>query len=398
MSTQEPEQQPSHVEVPRQVRIAADWSWRLLVIAAAVVALILLVDRLKLVFLSVFIGLLISALLFPVVKVVQRRLGRLRGARGVATALVLVLAISTLVGILALLTIEITGSFKDLGHTFGAGLTQIRSFLRTHFNIDDIKLQQYLQSAWDALQDNRTGLVSGARSAAVIAVQVLSGAAIAFFTTVFFLLDGERIWAWVVRLFPRRGQGDVQAAGLKSWVVLTAYVRGTMFIAFTDAVLVGLSIAVIGVPLAVPLAVLVFFGAFVPIVGALISGFVAVVVALAAKGVVAAIAVLVAIIVVQQVEGHLLQPLVMGRLVSLHPLGVVVAVTAGSVLGGLVGAVVAVPVAAVLTTVLGHYGTRARQGPQPVPGEPVPGEPVPGEPAPDQLVTASAADEAAAAP
>ena len=360
MPTQEQERHPSHVDVPRQVRVAADWSWRLLVIGGAVVAIILLVNRLKLVFLSVFIGLLVSALLAPVVRLVQRRLGRARGARGLATAIVLVLAVATLAGIVALLAIEISGSFKDLGHTFGAGLTQIRVFLRNNFNIDDIKLQQYLQQAWDALQDNRTGLVSGARSAATIALQVLSGAAIAFFTTVFFLLDGERIWSWCVSLFPRRGQGEIHVVGMKSWAVLTAYVRGTMFIAFTDAVFVGLSVAVIGVPLAVPLGVLVFFGAFVPIVGALVSGFVAVVVALAAKGVVAAIAVLVAIIVVQQVEGHLLQPLVMGRLVSLHPLGVVVAVTAGSVLAGLVGAVVAVPVAAVVTTVLGHYGRRAR--------------------------------------
>ena len=209
-----------------------------------------------------------------------------------------------------------------------------------------------------------TGFSRGALSGATIALEVLSGAAIAFFTTVFFLLDGERIWGWCVSLFPRRGQPDIRAAGLRSWAVLTAYVRGTILIAFTDGVFVGLSVAVIGVPLAVPLGVLVFFGAFVPIVGALVSGFVAVVVALAAKGVFAALAVLVAIIVVQQIEGHLLQPLVMGRLVSLHPLGVVLAVTAGSVLAGLVGAVVAVPVAAVLTTVLGYYGRRAREAPR----------------------------------
>ncbi len=360
MPTEEHAHGPSHTDVPRPVRVAAEWSWRLLVIAAAVLAVLLLVNRLKLVFLSVFVGLLVSALLAPVVHLVQARLRGTRGARGIATAVVLVVAIAGLAGVLALLTIEISGSFKDLGHTFGAGLTQIRVFVRDNFNIDDLKLQEYLQRAWEALQDNRNGLLSGALSGATIALEVLSGAAIAFFTTVFFLLDGANIWAWCLSLFPRRSQGDVAAVGLKSWAVLTAYVRGTVFIAFTDAVLVGLSVAVIGVPLAVPLGVLVFFGAFVPIVGALVSGFVAVVVALAAKGVVAAIAVLIAIIVVQQVEGHLLQPLVMGRLVSLHPLGVVLAVTAGSVLAGLVGAVVAVPVAAVVSTVLGHYGRRAR--------------------------------------
>ena len=365
MAKEPEENAPTHVEVPRSIRVAADWAWRFLVIAAAVVALLLLVNRLKLVFLSVFVGLLVTALLAPIVRALQRHLqgrfwGRLRGSRGLATSIVLVISVAGLVAVIALLTIEISGSFKDLGSTFSDGLRQIRVFVRDNFNIYDFKLQDYLQRAWQALQDNRNGLLSGALSGATIALEVLSGAAIAFFTTVFFLLDGERIWTWCVSLFPRRSQLGVREAGLRSWVVLTAYVRGTIFIAFTDAVFVGLSVAVIGVPLAVPLGVLVFFGAFVPIVGALVSGFVAVVVALAAKGVVAALAVLVAIIVVQQIEGHLLQPLVMGRLVSLHPLAVVLAVTAGSVLAGLVGAVVAVPVAAVVSSVLGYYGRRAR--------------------------------------
>ena len=364
---EEPEEHwPTHTEVPRPVRVAADWAWRFLVIAAAVVALLLLVNRLKLVFLSVFVGLLVTALLAPMVRALQRHLqgrfwGRLRGSRGLATSLVLVIAVAGLAAVVAVLAIEISGSFKDLGSTFSDGLRQIRVFVRDNFNIDDFKLQEYLQRAWEALQDNRDGLLSGALSGATIALEVLSGAAIAFFTTVFFLLDGERIWTWCVSIFPRRSQLGVREAGMRSWVVLTAYVRGTIFIASTDALFVGLSVAVIGVPLAVPLGVLVFFGAFVPIVGALVSGFVAVVVALAAKGVVAALAVLIAIIVVQQIEGHLLQPLVMGRLVSLHPLAVVLAVTAGSVLAGLVGAVVAVPVAAVVSSVLGYYTRRARE-------------------------------------
>jgi predicted PurR-regulated permease PerM len=180
------------------------------------------------------------------------------------------------------------------------------------------------------------------------------------FATVFFLLDGERIWAWLVSLFPQRSQAGVREAGSRSWAVLTAYVRATVIIAFVDAVAIGIALAILRVPLALPLAVLVFFGAFVPIVGAFVTGFVAVVVALAARGPVIALLVLLAIVVIQQVEGHLLQPLLTGRLVRLHPLGVVLAVTAGSVLAGLVGAIVAVPLAAVLTTVLGYYGALAR--------------------------------------
>jgi putative heme transporter len=360
MSTEADGGGPSHHEVPRQVRLAADWSWRLLVIGGAALAALLLVNKLKLVFLSVFVGLLFAALLGPLVRVVQGWLRGVRGARGIATTIVLVLAIAAVAGVAALLAIQISGSFKDLGHTFGDGLRQIRGFLRDNFGIDDSTLQDYLQRGWEAIKDNRDGILSGALSGATIALQLLSGAAIAFFTTVFFLLDGQRIWGWSVSLFPTRAQPDLGIVGLKSWAVLTAYVRGTVVIAFTDAVLVGLSLAVLGVPLAIPLAVLVFFGAFVPIVGALVSGFVAVVVALAAKGLFTAILVLAAIIIVQQVEGHLLQPLVMGRLVSLHPMGVVVAVAAGTVVAGLVGALVAVPVAAVLTTVLGYYGRRAR--------------------------------------
>jgi predicted PurR-regulated permease PerM len=355
---------PPHDDVPRPVRVAAEWAWRLLVISGAVVAALLLMNRMKLVFLAVFVGLLVSALLVPGVRLVQRVT---KASRGLATALVLVFGISALVGVAALLTLEISGTFADLGSKFSAGLTQIRVFVRDNFGLDDVKLQQYLQRAWRALQDNRSSLLSGALSGATLALEVLSGAAVAFFTTVFFLLDGERIWSWCVSLLPSRSQSDAHVVGLRCWAVLTAYVRGTVLIAFTDALAIGLVVAALGVPLAVPLAVLVFFGAFVPIVGALVTGFVAVVVALAAKGLFAAVAVLVAILVVQQIEGHILQPLVMGRLVAVHPLGVVLAVTAGSVLAGLVGAVVAVPAAAVLTTIIGYYGRRSREVEEPVP-------------------------------
>ncbi|MFI5100804.1 MAG: AI-2E family transporter [Actinomycetes bacterium] len=349
--------QPSHLEVPRPVRVAADWSWRLLLIAAAVLALLLLADRLKLLILALFVATLLTALLDPAVRSVQRLA---RGSRGFATTVVLVLAIGLLATLLAALTVQISGSFSDLSDKFTDGLAQIRSWLRDAFGIDDATLQDYVQRAWDAIKANRNGLLSGALSGTRIALEVLSGAAIALFATVFMLLDGDRIWSWCVSLFPTRSQGGVREVGQRSWLVLTAYVRGTVLIAFVDAVSIGLVLAVIRVPLAVPLAALVFFGAFVPIIGAFVSGFVAVVVALATRGVVAAVVVLVAIIVIQQVEGHLLQPLVMGRLVRLHPLGVVLAVTAGSVLAGLVGAVVAVPLAAVLTTVFGYYGRRGR--------------------------------------
>jgi putative heme transporter len=349
---------PTHAEVPRAVRVAADWSWRLLVIGLAVSATALFVQRLRLVFLAVFVGLLLAALLAPAVRQVQRVV-RWRGA---ATAIVVVVAVAVVVGLLALITVGIGSSLPNLAARFSEGIEQIRAWLRDTFHIDDTKLQQYLQRVTDYFKSNRQGLLSGALSGARAAVEIVTGAGIALFATVFFLLDGDRIWAWTVSLFPQRSQPDLRIVGARCWLTLTAYVRGTVLIAFTDAVFIGLAMTLIGVPLALPLAVLVFFGAFVPIVGALVTGFVAVVVALAAKGFLAAVLVLASIILIQQVEGHLLQPLVMGRLVSLHPLGVIVAVTAGSVLAGLIGAVVAVPVAAVLTTVIGFYGRRSRAG------------------------------------
>jgi predicted PurR-regulated permease PerM len=343
-------------DIPRPFRLASEWAWRGLVIAAAVVAVLLLMNRLKLVFLAVFVALLVSALLIPFERWLEAR----GLSRGFATGVTLLTSLVVLGGIVALTAFAVSDSFGDIGTKFSDGLGQIRSFLRDTLNIDDTRLQDYLQRAWKAFNADQGSIVSGALSGATIALELLSGAAIAFFATVFFLLDGPGIWAWCVSLFPRDAQADLREVGSRCWVVLTAYVRGTVFIAFTDALFIGLAITIIGVPLALPLSILVFFGAFVPIAGALVTGFVAVVVALATKGVVAALAVLASIIVVQQIEGHLLQPLVMGRLVSVHPLGVVLAVTAGTILAGLVGAVVAVPVAAVVSTVLGYYGRRSR--------------------------------------
>jgi putative heme transporter len=348
---------PPALAVPRAVRVAAEWSWRLLAIAAAVVAVALLANRLKLLLLALFVALLVAALLAPVVQRAERVTG---GRRGWATLAVLVLCIVLLVGVLSLLAVEVSSQVNQLSDKFTDGLDQIRSWLRDTFNVDDARIQQWVQQVVDQIRSNRESLLSGALSGTRIALEVLSGAAIALFATVFFLLDGERIWAWVVSLFPQRSQGGVREAGSRSWRVLTAYVRATMIIAVVDAVAIGTALAILRVPLALPLAVLVFFGAFVPIVGAFVTGFVAVVVALAARGPLVAVLVLVAIIVIQQVEGHLLQPLLTGKLVKLHPLGVVLAVTAGSVLAGLVGAIVAVPLAAVLTTVIGYYGGLAR--------------------------------------
>jgi len=347
-----------------------------------------MVNRLKPLFLSLFIALLFAALLSPAVRAVQR----LVRSRGAATAIVLIAGIALLVAVGSFLAIQISGQVKDLGTTFSDGVDQIRRYVESTLGISDSTLNGYIDQIRQSLSKNRDSLVAGAVSGATIAVEVVTGAFIALFATIFFLLDGDRIWRWIVSLFPRRAQHGVDEAGSLSWVVLTGYVRGTLIIASTDALFIGIAIAIIGVPLALPLAVLVFFGAFIPIVGALISGFVAVAVALAANGPVAALLVLASILAVQQIEGHILQPLVMGRFVSVHPLGVIFAVTAGTILAGLVGAVVAVPVAAVGATVFGYYGRRARQRED---GQDPDGAPTLDDAAPLEPVDDSAASTAA---
>lgn len=341
-------------DVPWAVQVAAAWSWRLLVVAAAVGVAVALVAQLRLLGISLFVALLLTALLEPSVA----RLAGTRLGRSGATAVVLLGALLGL-GLVAYgLAHAIAGQLGDLSAQFSAGLTEIREWLRDTFGIQDSQLQGWLDQVVQSIRDHRDALLSGALDTATVALEVLSGLAITAFSTVFFLADGRRIWAWTVSLFPASAEPGVVEAGARSWTVLTGYVRGTVIIALVDSVCIGLALGVLRVPLAVPLAVLVFFGAFVPIVGATVSGFVAVVVALAGRGPLVALLVLAAVVLVQQLEGHILQPVVMGRMVAVHPLGVVLAVTAGSLLAGLLGAVIAVPLTAVIATVAGYYRRR----------------------------------------
>ncbi|HLK95236.1 MAG TPA: AI-2E family transporter, partial [Nocardioidaceae bacterium] len=173
-----------------------------------------------------------------------------------------------------------------------------------------------------------------------------TGAFIVLFATFFFCAQGSNIWAWLVNLFPRSARYGLDASGRVAWVSLTAFVRATILVAFTDAVGIALGAFLLGVPLALPLGVLVFLGAFVPIVGAAVSGAVAVLVALVAQGPVIALVMLGVVVVVQQLESHVLQPFLMGRLVAVHPLGIILAIAIGLVAGGIVGALIAVPIAA----------------------------------------------------
>jgi predicted PurR-regulated permease PerM len=348
--------------VPPQIKLASEWAWRLLVIGVTVVAALYVVLKLSLVFGVLFAAMVFTAILLPL----RRLLERAGLNRGLSTAAAMLIGILVVAASVAGIAAALRGQANDIGDSVRHGVDQGRDWLKTGpLHLTDKKIDDYVDQISQSLKNNRSKIASGVLGATSTAGEILSGIFLTLFTTIFLLHDGERIWRWVVNILPRSAHDSVHEAGGLAWTSFTGYVRGTAIIALVDAVLIGIGIKLVGVPLALPLAVLVFFGAFIPIVGALVSGFVAVAVALATKGFGAAILVLVIILVVQQVEGHVLQPLVMGRSVHLHPLAIVLTVAAGSVLGGIPGAIVAVPVAAIANTTLTYYGRRARHEPSP---------------------------------
>jgi putative heme transporter len=336
--------------LPRSVQLSAAWSWRLLVIAAATAAGLWLLSYFKVIAVAVAVALLLSVLLTPVSRWLRTR-ARFSRVAAAATSVVGLLVV--IGGLLTLAGNSIVNGFADLANEATAGLDKLIGWLSTGpLQISASQIEAYRQQASASISDNATSLLSGALSVTTALGHVGTGALIALFCTLFFLIDGRRIWFWVVGLLPRSARERTHEAGRRGLVALGAYTRTQILVALVDAIGIGIGAAILQVPLALPLATLVFLGSFIPIVGALISGSVAILVALVAHGPVVALAMLAVVLLVQQIEGHLLQPLLMGHAVSLHPVAVLLAVAAGSMAAGIVGALFAVPIAAVVNTVL----------------------------------------------
>jgi predicted PurR-regulated permease PerM len=349
-------------DVPHGLRIAAAWAWRLLVLGVLGFYLIKLISNLRIVVIPLAIALLLSALLAPAVSLLLR----VGVPRSLATAVVLVGGLAAVVGTVTAVVNEFINGLPDLSQNVSAGIRQIQDWLKTGpMNLSDDQLDQAVQAAEDWLNENATSLTNTTISTATTLFEVLTGTLLVLFSMFFFLRDGRRIWRFVVRLLPAEARWRVADAGSASWSTLVAYVRATVLVAFIDAVGIGLALVVLKVPFAFPLAALVFLGAFVPIVGATLSGTVAVLIALVDEdgGLVKALLVLAAVIAVQQLEGHVLQPLIMGKAVAIHPLAVIVAIAAGVVLAGIVGALVAVPLVAVLNTGVRRLASARREAP-----------------------------------
>ncbi|MDQ2583024.1 AI-2E family transporter [Saccharothrix yanglingensis] len=333
--------------VPRLLRVSAALSWRFVAVVAALYVVFHVIGFLASIVIPVGIALLLAALLSPAVT----QLNRSGVPRGVATGLVLVGGLALVGGVLTFVISEFSKGLPDLQKQVGASLDQIRVWLRDGpLHLSDVQFQQYVDDVVKTIQDNQADITSGALTTAATLGEILTGLILALFTLIFFLHDGDGIWRFMVRIVPRDVRDRADVAGRRGFSSLVSYVRATALVAVVDAVGVGIGLWIVDVPLVVPLSALVFLGAFIPIVGAVITGAVAVLVALVAVSPVAALIVLAILIGVMQLESHVLQPLLLGRAVKLHPLSVVLAIATGLVVSGIAGALLAVPLLAVLNS------------------------------------------------
>ena len=338
------------IQVPRSLRVAGAWSWRLIVSVVAVVGIGWALLQVKTVVVGLLIALILAVLLEPAARFLRTRL---RFPRMLASAVTIVLTIALVAGALTFAGREIAGQFGELRDSAVAGWEQLITWLQgSSLSVSADQLQEWTDQAVGILQENQQRLVSGALSVGSTVLDIGTGAVVAIFTLLFFLKEGRRMWQWAVRLLPAPAREPVNEAGIRAWVTLGSYVRTQILVALIDAIGIGVGAAVLGLPLALPLGVLVFLGSFIPFVGAIATGSIAVLVALVALGPVQALIMLAIVLGVQQIESHLLQPLLLGHAVSLHPLAVLLSVAAGSMAAGVVGALLAVPLVATTNTVV----------------------------------------------
>ncbi|MFJ4484457.1 AI-2E family transporter [Streptomyces longwoodensis] len=343
--------------VPWGVRVAAEAGWRLLVLAGTVWILMRVISAVQLVVLAFVVALLLTALLEPTVA----RLRRKGVPRGLATALTAILGF-VVIGLMGwFVTWQVMENIDNLSDQVQDGIDDLRRWLlNSPFHVTDKQINGIAKNLRDAIGANTDEITSAGLEGVTVVVEALTGILLAFFSTLFLLYDGKRIWEWTLKLVPAAARPGVAGAGPRAWTTLTAYVRGTVLVALIDAIFIGIGIYFLDVPMAVPLAVFIFLFSFIPLVGAVASGALAVVVALVTQGVFTAVMTLVVVLAVQQIEGHILQPFILGRAVRVHPLAVVLTVAAGGMIAGIGGAVVAVPLVAVTNTVVSYLHAYAR--------------------------------------
>jgi len=332
--------------VPRWLQTSAAWSWRLLLLAAALYVAARVAALLYIVVVPCAAAILLTALLQPL----TARLRRRGMSPLAATWCTLLLAIGLLGGAGWLVTTRVQADYPSLVTQFKHTTTQVQAWLAgPPFHLHTGSLQQLSNDVVKYLSQHKSAVEGTVVTGSRIVVELLAGVVLCFFVSFFLIKDGDRIWQWLTSRFQPERRRRAGLAGAAAWQAVVYYVRGTVAVAAIHAVVMGVTLTIIGAPLVAPLALFMFLAAFVPLLGVLVAGAVALLVVLATKGWIAAIIVLIVMVVMNQLEGHLLQPQVVGKMVRLHPLAVILVLAVGGVVAGIAGAVVAVPITAAVT-------------------------------------------------
>ena len=349
--------------VPGPLRLAAAISWRVLVVAGAIVAVAFVVAKLRIIVVPTFVAILLATQLSPLVD----RVEAWGAPRWLAAIGSLVLGLAVLAGIGAAVVGTLIADFDRLDVDFEGGLEEVGDFFVEELDVPREDVDNAIDDLLDSVRNNSSTILGGIFTGASLALEMAAGAILAVVILFFTLKDGRAMWSWTLRLTPGQRRESAEAIGLRVWHILGAYFRGTFAVALIDAVFIGFALWIIGVPLVLPLAVLTFFGGFIPIVGAVAAGLVAVLVALVSEGLTQAILVAAAVLAVQQLEGNVVAPVLVGRQVQLHPMAVILSVATGGIIWGVIGAAIAVPLGAVLSGLLAYV-----QAPTEAPAETAP--------------------------
>lgn len=341
--------------VPPSIVRLGGIAWRLVAIAAALWVLGTAFKRLELVFVPVTVALFFTTVLRPAVL----WLGRHGWSRALATWAVFLGTIALVAGLVILVAPELNREFRNLGSELNRASDEIRDRLsRSPFNVKPEDFDRYVTDVKNQLTANRNRIVDDITASAELVLRTVAAGFLAAVLTFFFLKDGERMVDWLLETMPARHAGELREIGEKAWATLTGYVRGTAINGIVNAAVIGTGLAVLRVPLVVPIVVVTALSAFVPVLGAIVSGAVAALVALVTRGTGAALVVVALTVVVHHLEGYLVGPFVLGRRVKLHPVVVLVSLSVGSVLGGILGAFYAVPIVAIAASIHAHRRAR----------------------------------------
>lgn len=343
------------------LRLAAAWSWRVLLVGLVIYLAFRAAAALRLVVLPLIAALLLTALLRPL----TRRLRRAGTPSLTATWCTALIAVILVAGLATVVASQLTANSPVMVAEVKHTVADAQKFLAgPPFHIDGTQLQQLVSNVGQYLAEHKALVAGTVLTGGKIFLEFAAGLVLMLFITFFLLKDGDRIWGWLISGLPPDAWGRADRAGTAAWQALESYVRGSLIVGAIHAMLIGLALWLLGVPLVLPLIIVVFLAGFVPLIGILVAGALAILVTLATQGWLAAVILLAVFLVENQIEGHLLQPLVMGRVLRLHPLGIILALAVGGIIAGIPGAIVAVPATAVVVHAWPHLRGNDASPPQ----------------------------------